>query len=472
MDLPALLPDNVLADVLRRLPPCGLAAARSVCTAWRTAIDDRRLLRVDLLPHSLAGILINFPCTSITDFFSRPSTDPSISGKHVDYLPESSGKRSWSTIIGHCNGLLLLYHYVLNPATRRCDPLPPEPILMETKDRYEQWYLAYDPTVSPHYQVFLIPRFHPMSSRGDQIDPVRERSEWPPSPCILNVFSSAAGRWEERSFAREGEPAGSTIADMRLDQRCCPGRYAVCWRRSLYVHCQTNFVMRISLSNDTYRVIESPPGAKGDRYHLELLLGKSEKGVYCTLRRGDYSFQVWLLEESSCRTQWVPRHEMDLLALFLKPNPESTRRVGSPKQHPHGPWILQDIDYYYEYNEEDYYEYSEEDDEEDDMGTPLQDEELEWSSEASDDDGMCDCSSNYDNNGNARDTYDGDVSILGFHPFREIVFINYDFRRGLAYHLNTSKVEDLGNIYSESLDCVPPNGMHIRSSFPYTPCWV
>ncbi|CAL4918311.1 unnamed protein product [Urochloa decumbens] len=362
MGLPtALLPDDMLADVLRRLPPRSLAAARSVCTAWRAAIDDRRLLRADLLPRSLAGILINFPCTSITDFFSWPSTDPSISGKHVDYLPESSGKRSWSTVIDHCNGLLLLYHYVLNPATRRCDPVPPEPILMETKDRYEKGYLA------------------------------------------------------------------------------------------------------ISLSNDTYRVIESPPGAKGDRYHLELLLGKSEKGVYCTLRRGDYSFQVWLLEESSCRTQWVPRHEMDLLALFLKPNPESTRRVGSPKQHPHGPWILQDIDYYYEYNE---------DDDEDDMGTPLQDEELEWSSEASDDDGMFDCSSNNDDDVNPRDIYGGDVSILGFHPFREIVFINYNFRRGLAYHLNTSKVEDLGNIYSESLDCVPPNGMHIHSSFPYTPCLV
>ncbi|CAN6287360.1 unnamed protein product [Urochloa humidicola] len=33
----ALLPDDMLADILARLPPRGLAAARAVCVAWRAA---------------------------------------------------------------------------------------------------------------------------------------------------------------------------------------------------------------------------------------------------------------------------------------------------------------------------------------------------------------------------------------------------------------------------------------------------
>jgi len=42
----APLPD----DVLRRLPPRGLAASRCVCKSWLAIVDTRRLLRADLLP--------------------------------------------------------------------------------------------------------------------------------------------------------------------------------------------------------------------------------------------------------------------------------------------------------------------------------------------------------------------------------------------------------------------------------------
>ncbi|CAN6311101.1 unnamed protein product [Urochloa humidicola] len=55
-----MLPDDVLADALSRLAPRGLAASRSVCTAWREIIDARRLLRADLLPLSLAGLFVNY----------------------------------------------------------------------------------------------------------------------------------------------------------------------------------------------------------------------------------------------------------------------------------------------------------------------------------------------------------------------------------------------------------------------------
>jgi hypothetical protein len=43
--------------------------------------------------------------------------------------------------------------------------------------------------------------------------------------------------------------------------------------------------------------------------------------------------------------------------------------------------------------------------------------------------------------------YNGSISMLGFHPFREVAFMNASFMRGLAYHLNTSKLEDVGGIY-------------------------
>lgn len=116
-DLSALLPADVLADVLCRLAPRGLAAPRCVCKAWQIIIDARRLLRAELLPHSLAGIYVNFRALHISEFFSRPSKDPSISGKHA-FLAQYCSSSARRCIQDHCNGLLLLFDHVLNPATR------------------------------------------------------------------------------------------------------------------------------------------------------------------------------------------------------------------------------------------------------------------------------------------------------------------------------------------------------------------
>ncbi|RCV32691.1 hypothetical protein SETIT_7G023400v2 [Setaria italica] len=74
------LPEDVLGEVLRRIPPHSLAVCRCVCSAWRAAVDIRRLLLPHVLPHS---------------------------------------------VLDHCNGLILFGYdhrrnlYVCNPATRR-----------------------------------------------------------------------------------------------------------------------------------------------------------------------------------------------------------------------------------------------------------------------------------------------------------------------------------------------------------------
>ncbi|KAL6651777.1 hypothetical protein ACP70R_010702 [Stipagrostis hirtigluma subsp. patula] len=447
MDLAALLPDDALADVLRRLAPRDLAASRCVCKAWRAVVDERRLLRADLLPLSLAGILIQFSAMPITEFFSRPSTDPSISGKH-EYLP---GKLSWSYVCDHCNGLLLLDDdYVLNPATRWYAALPPcPPPCMKIEGSFEEQYLAYDPFVSPDYEVFSVPHFHQVfhySSFRDKLDPRIEQSEWPPSAYILHVFSSKTGGWEERSFVREGEAAG-TIADMRLDTI---GRNSAYWRGSLYIHCQTNFVMRISLSNDTYQVIKHPLGVKAGIYSY-LHLGKSEKGVYCALFGGYLGFQVWHLNELSCQTEWVLKHEVDLFKWVCKHNLDSQVQ---------GPWILQDLnDYWYDGNK---------------METHVN-ETFEWSSEASDDEKIGWSSDNDDND--VHNTYRAQIMILGFHPFKEIIFFctpcePFNKTRALAYHWNISKFEDLGSLYPRSMKWVLLNERGMEFSFMFTPCWM
>ncbi|CAL4918189.1 unnamed protein product [Urochloa decumbens] len=153
----APLPEDMLADLFARLPPRGLAVARAVCRAWRAAVDGRRLLRANLLPLSVARIFIKFRCHQFPEYFSRPSTGPSISGQ-MDYLPSSAG--GYIYISGHCNGLLLLDlddhgDHVVNPATRAWSPVPPPPAFGDDdvpRIFYYQNYLVFDPTLSPYHE--------------------------------------------------------------------------------------------------------------------------------------------------------------------------------------------------------------------------------------------------------------------------------------------------------------------------------
>nr|CAB3493761.1 unnamed protein product [Digitaria exilis] len=315
-DLSALLPDELLADVLlRRLAPRDLAVSRSVCQAWRAVVDGHCTLRAEaeLLPLSLDGLLIkNNWSYTITEFFARPS----IPGGRRDFMAEGE-IGSWSTVLDHCNGLLLgcdydedddddLELYVLNPATRRRARLPPcpcPPLLVGVADAMEEARLAYDPAVSPHFQLFLLPYFLGLRGYGsghELVDLAIEQSEWPPATYDLYVFS-----------------LGTTISMLSTGE--------------------DNSMCIAKLKSKEYQVIKRPTGIR------KLYLGKSKKGIYCASFPEASRLQVWILNESSSPMEWELKHDRDIRQFLMK------NKLGKP-WHNHdekvrGPWILQDINY-------------------------------------------------------------------------------------------------------------------------------
>lgn len=189
-----------------------------------------------------------------------------------------------------------------------------------------------------------------------------------------------------------------------------------------------NCVCRISLSTDKYHIIRAPIDLTR-KYH-DLHVGKSKKGVYLASLDDRFCLQVWRLKDASPRMEWV--------LIYLK------RMVPCPN-YDQGSWILQGINY--------------NDDHEKSVvhsnkitGEALKGENLEWNSD--DDDVVTHGSTN--------------MSIVGFHPYKEVIFLCESTTRVVAYHLNGSKVQYLGNIPPQPHDA--PDS--IRLSFPYTPCWM
>ncbi|XP_034570475.1 F-box protein CPR1 [Setaria viridis] len=235
------------------------------------------------------------------EFFARPSMTRKIAGKLESYVRM---EKHYNTpdIEDCCNGHLLLFeeHVVVNPATRQWARLPPCPSTTspegadEGSGGFYDVYLVFDPTSSPHYNVLSMK--NPLDYKGK----VSKGSGWPPSVYMMRVYSSETRRWEERPFVREGGPL-ETTANVRASMG-----HATYWHEALYVHCTTDFIMRITLSNDKYQVIKFPAGINGTVYY-ELYLGKSKRqsGVYLALVDDQHQLQVWFLDEFGGKIEWV-----------------------------------------------------------------------------------------------------------------------------------------------------------------------
>ncbi|KAK1613898.1 hypothetical protein QYE76_019415 [Lolium multiflorum] len=416
-DLMQRLPQEVLDAVLRRLDtPRVLATSRCVCKTWRALIDARGL------PVALSGIFTHPRGETLLDYFVLPHQPSSTQVPAAAFDTEEDDDPL--RVVQHCNGLLLLGNgvrswRVLNPATGQWARLPsPPPLrLLGVDDFYgyeedpdyeeEDGFVVFDPATSPHYQVLLINSIPFMPWPDCQVvRPSTKEREWPPASYTLRVFSSETRLWEQKQFTRQGEARG-TVQDMLW----CPTpnhSYAAYWRGALYVH-ERDFAMRINLSDHTYQVISLPDDGDFEEFWTDWYLGKSNGGVYCAILfkgHSGFGLQVWFLDETCAQMKWALRRDVDLRSLL--PN--------FPSEHGDGPSTTQ------------------------------------CAHHGDDGDGM----SNH-----VRRT----LSILGFHPNKEVVFIHTPSRRVMAYQFDSSDAQDMGYL--------PVDEVHrhrIHSSFPYTPC--
>ncbi|CAM0871032.1 unnamed protein product [Alopecurus aequalis] len=206
-----LLTDDLIVEILSRLPARSVHRFKCVSPSWRDLIADPAHRRK--LPHALAGFLYNTYNSAnprLHDFHyanvSAGAVDPSLPFLPPDEYPPVDPSLPflppeeylYVPQLDTCNGLLLCLaytahsspsadedaqlasHYVVcNPATGRWVDLPPHP-KVAFGDRFTA-RLAFDPAASSHFHVLQF-------AKKDEDD------------CVtgVDIYSSRSGAWNHR----------------------------------------------------------------------------------------------------------------------------------------------------------------------------------------------------------------------------------------------------------------------------------
>ncbi|CAM0871008.1 unnamed protein product [Alopecurus aequalis] len=517
------LPDDVILDILRRLPLRALAAARRVCHAWRAAVDDNTLLLShfrSLFPQrDFPGIFISFHQGDDggSSFFA-PSPPR---GTHDDddeiVFRRPLFRHDWATVMDHCNGLLLLrdarrgFCCVCNPATLRCARLPPPPT-WSSYDFYHDraMFLAFDPAVSRHHEVFFFPQTKTQLCPEKEVQrPVEIQRPWDeisfeqlrscrffeededqqfiqekgqsevrqheqPRDEVLSllVFSSQTGQWDSRNFVpgRCCTPGHLSVA-MDVPRYGWQGpiwKSAEYWRGSLYMHCHNNILMILhSSSHRTYDTIQLPGIPCSDEecgrmFVFQLptrsVVASYDQGIrYVAVNM--FQLQVWTLtiELADGRLGWMLTHEANLnyyghniefsSASLLFQSMTSWKTVKSSKAEVTLFEPRDDIEKYF-HNEE--YDESKEI-----LSDNREEPEYSWNL---DEDNFIDID---ESTALLELPEYMSYRIIGLHPHKDVLFLHID-SNVMAYNISNSRMQYLGCHKSHN----------VNRTFPYRPCYV
>jgi hypothetical protein len=204
-------------------------------------------------------------------------------------------------------------------------------------------------------------------------------------------------------------------------------------------------------------------------------LGKSKGGVSLATICGKYRLRVFNLVESNGQIDWELKHNVG-----LHPLKSLTFRDfrGFKKT-----WTLDD-----DVEDDDEYD-DNDDDDDDDEG---QEEEGEEEEEEGEGEGEGDEETEHDegeegeidemhmewnsDNDNILNTEDDDggcfdnLYFLGFHPYKEVVFLGYSSFIAVTYDLRSSKIQYLGKMRPKDYYSAHTNGMY--EAYLYTPCMI
>ncbi|KAM0869010.1 hypothetical protein ACQ4PT_040965 [Festuca glaucescens] len=275
--------EDVLSEILVRLPHKSLARFQCVSTTWRALIAADYLRR--RLPLITSGVLFHdaprygagggrqaytYACASSSSS-SGETGDGMAEADDMGFFP----RHGTSSIIDGCNGLLLYYSsspqqtfHVVSPTTRRwaAIPAPRRKTLLSV--------LSFDPCASPHYRVVCF-------------------TGWLPRSASVEVFDSERGAWREHGELDFGLDTDAMSATMH------------CFGGAVHVLAYSGHVVRIDLATMACAVtaLPAPVSYRARAGHCRgRLRYASSDGSH---------LRFWELVDAG-RSEWALKHELGI----------------------------------------------------------------------------------------------------------------------------------------------------------------
>lgn len=291
--------EDVLAEILARLPLRSLARFQCVSSSWRRIISSDYLRR--RLPLITAGVLYHDAPRADSSrqqaYTYACASDGLAAGEAADmgFFP----RHDTSAIIDGCNGLLLYYasrppaaFHVVSPTTRRWAALPAPP-----RARTLLSVLAFDPAASPRYRVVCF-------------------TGWLPRGATLEVFDSERGAWRghEVDFGIDTDAMSATM------------HY---FGGALHVLAYSGHVVRLDLDTMACAVTALPAPvscrARAGHCRSRLRFASSDGARLRIWELKDASGGDWALKHEIGVGDVVPGHQghhQDITFLFMAFHPE------------------------------------------------------------------------------------------------------------------------------------------------------
>ncbi|KAL3526651.1 hypothetical protein ACH5RR_011307 [Cinchona calisaya] len=250
----ARLPEDVLEEVLVRLPVKSLLQFRCVCKAWCALIKSPLFIHMHLSrprnKHVMLNRFIKDESKSVISYHSHDDKE-SLRAVKVPYLLETPPfdlrqQFQHAQLLGPCNGIICLTDfcdiYLCNPATHESKKLPPIPFGCPEEHYYSTHYVGFgfDQTTD-NFKVIRIVRWRPIDHH---ISP----------PARAELYYLNSNSWREMDV----------ILPWTFYYRPC---FALLFKGSFHWHAESessDCILSFDISTEAFREIKYPDGANPD----------------------------------------------------------------------------------------------------------------------------------------------------------------------------------------------------------------
>lgn len=293
------LPEDVLRDILLRLPVKSLVRFRFVCKSWRSLLENTDFVTTHLNRSENHGshLLVNSRVESTN--ISAPSL---ISNKTLDveFTMDTSVKVEFGLMVGSCNGLVCVCNHsvilIWNPATREhkalptpcVDPMFPNPLCMRVSVGFG-FHLT-------DYKVVRVVNCRGLNGR--------------PVPAKVEVYSTGTGCWRMIN----------TTLPCDIEQRKCSVilkgvpywlGFGPFWPDTIFkpgVARRNEFVVSFDMGEEAFRLMDVPD-AGGSHYRYSKRLGVYNDSLaiiyfLCPEQVAANFIEFWVLKDQGVDECW------------------------------------------------------------------------------------------------------------------------------------------------------------------------